>query len=215
MVSLPYHSSTLDYLAKGKVFDVRRTPSAMGLVSEYFRRRKNVCRSLRPTHPVLACGPQAEWLTTGHEDCLYPCGPGTPFDKLLTLNGSVVFLNLPFAFFAFFHNLEHRVAPGLDFPVYHDQIFEVPVVDCTGLRRSVKTHVFSREAIRRRRFDVFEGWLWRAGLIRKFRVGASNLLMTHLTEVVEVVDSRARSGEFFYRLRTESADGVRLASSAR
>src|SRR5438105_8076623 len=37
MVSLPYRTSSLQYLQNLKQFDVRRTPSMMGLVSEYFR----------------------------------------------------------------------------------------------------------------------------------------------------------------------------------
>src|SRR5262245_54655264 len=56
MVSLPYRSSALDYLAQGKVFDVRRTPSAMGLISEFFRRREGVRRSLQSTHTMLELG---------------------------------------------------------------------------------------------------------------------------------------------------------------
>lgn len=48
MVSLPYRSSSLQYLQQGRRFDVRRTPSMMGLVSESFRRRVDVLeRSLR------------------------------------------------------------------------------------------------------------------------------------------------------------------------
>ena len=54
MVSLPYRSSSLQYLSTLKCFDVRKTPSMMGLVSAYFRRRAGVLRSLHPTHPVLA-----------------------------------------------------------------------------------------------------------------------------------------------------------------
>src|SRR2546428_309688 len=40
-------------------FDVRRTPSQMGLVTELFRRRPDVVRSLHPAHSVCAFGPLA------------------------------------------------------------------------------------------------------------------------------------------------------------
>lgn len=44
MVSMPYEDSARQYLSEGKVFDVRRTPSKMGLLSESFRRRQGVLR---------------------------------------------------------------------------------------------------------------------------------------------------------------------------
>ena len=92
MMSMSYLSATSDYLRSIEYFDVRKAVSRMGLVSETFRRRPGVLRSLHPTHPVLACGAKAEWIVSGHENCLYPCGPGSPFEKLLDLKGRCFFL---------------------------------------------------------------------------------------------------------------------------
>jgi aminoglycoside 3-N-acetyltransferase len=119
MVSLPYRSSSQQYLEQLKQFDVRHAPSMMGLVSEYFRRRPEVLRSLHPTHPMLVRGPQAHWYIEGHEACLWPCGPGTPFEKFAQRDGIVV-LNAPFSTFTFFHHLEHLV--------HHDLPFALPDV---------------------------------------------------------------------------------------
>jgi aminoglycoside 3-N-acetyltransferase len=47
-------------------FDVRRTPSEMGLLAELFRRTPGVLRSLHPTCSICALGPLAQELTTGH-----------------------------------------------------------------------------------------------------------------------------------------------------
>ena len=91
MVSLPYRTSSFAYLNKLKVFDVRKTPSMMGLVSEMFRLRPDVLRSLHPTHPVLVWGSRAEAFIEGHPVCRYPAGPGSPFDRLAGANGLVVF----------------------------------------------------------------------------------------------------------------------------
>ncbi len=51
---------------RSRPFDVRRTPSDMGLVAEVFRRTPNVLRSLHPTCSVCALGPLGKELTTGH-----------------------------------------------------------------------------------------------------------------------------------------------------
>src|SRR5438067_4400680 len=60
-------------------FDVRRQPSQMGLLSEMFRRRAGVRRSLHPTHSICALGPLAAELTNSHHLAATTFGEGTPF----------------------------------------------------------------------------------------------------------------------------------------
>ena len=65
MMSMPYQNqSTRDYLAQGKVFNVNRTPSMMGLLSEVFRRGQGVVRSVNAAHPLLAWGHDADRTRT-------------------------------------------------------------------------------------------------------------------------------------------------------
>lgn len=198
MVSLPYRSSSLQYLEKLKQFDVRRTPSMMGMVSEFFRRRPDVLRSLHPTHPILVRGPNADAFVRGHEACLHPCGPDTPFDRLAQADGLVAFLNVPFATFTFFHYLEHRVALQLPFPLYTQHCHEVPVVDREGRPLTVRTHVYAVEAIARRRFEVLEKALRARGAIRRVRVGNTVLEAVRAREAIACVDEMTQRGEFFY-----------------
>lgn len=61
------------------LFDARRQPSQMGLLSELFRRRAGVSRSLHPTHSVSASGPLADELLAGHHTAQTTFGPDTPF----------------------------------------------------------------------------------------------------------------------------------------
>lgn len=198
MVSLPYRSSSLEYLGNLKSFDVRKTPSMMGLISEYFRRRDGVMRSLHPTHPVLAHGPNAEALVTGHEDCLYPCGPGTPFERLADLDGKVIFFNVSFANFTFFHYLEHLVSPEMPFPLYTERPFTVPVVDQRGERRTVTTYAFSPDAIRRRRIEVLEREMRRRGLIGSGRVGNTRFEVVRVRDAIECTRDMLARGHYFY-----------------
>jgi len=200
MVSLPYRTSSLQYLQRLRQFDVRKTPSMMGLVSEYFRRRHDVLRSVHPTHPVLVRGPRASWFVDEHPACLHPCGPGSPFDRLLQADGQVVFFNVPFDTFTFFHYLEHLVSPQLPFALYTAEPFTVPVVDRDGAAATVTTYVFSPEAIARRRFPVLEAALRQRGLIREQRVGNSRLQAIRVRDAVECVMAMSRAGLYFYDL---------------
>ena len=200
MASMPYGTSSLEYLSKLKRFDVRKTPSAMGLVSEFFRRRTEVVRSASPLHPILILGPKAAWFAEGHERCEYSCGAGSVFDKLLRVGGKVAFFNVSFAYFTFFHYLEHRVGPHLNFNIYHDPAFQVDVVDATGSLIKVPVYAFSQEVHRRRRFAALERWLSERKLIHRVRIGASYVLLVDLKQVVEVVDEMTAHGDFFYDL---------------
>lgn len=200
MVSLPYRSSSIEYLQQGRQFDVRRTPSMMGLVSEYFRRRPEVLRSLHPTHPILARGPEAQQLIAGHENCLFPCGPGTPFDRLAERDGIVAFFNVPFVNFTFFHFLEHHVSGELPFRLYTDEPWVVPVIDRNGETVNVKTYVFAPTAIRRRRFEVLEQALRDRGLIAQWRIGNTRMEAVRVREVIRCVDEMRRAGQYFYDL---------------
>jgi len=200
MVSLPYRNAALDWLQSGRRFDVRKTPSMMGLVSESFRRRPGVQRSLHPTHPILIHGPQAERFIAAHPDCPYPCGPGTPFDELARANGRVVFLNVPLDMFTFFHYLEHMVSPTLPFPLYTDTPFDAPVIDATGQARTVRTYAFAREAIQRRRPERLYEALRAGGLVAAQRVGATRLLAVRVQDAIACTRSLQAQGKLFYDL---------------
>jgi aminoglycoside 3-N-acetyltransferase len=201
MVSLPYSSYTFEYLANLKCFDVRRTPSRMGLISEDFRRRKDVLRSLHPTHPILAHGPRARWIVEGHEACVYPCGFGSPFEKLSHLKGKVLFFNTSFYVFTFYHYLEELVKDRVGFPLYGERCYEVPVIDQEGTHRIVQTYVYSEEAIRRRRPQILKRELQKRGFIHRVKLGNSRLVLVSTAESISCVQEMAKQGIYFYASR--------------
>jgi aminoglycoside 3-N-acetyltransferase len=203
MVSMPYQSSTYDYVQQGRSFDVRKSVSRMGIVSEVFRRRSNVLRSLHPTHPVLACGPKAAWLLADHDKCLHPCGVGTPFDKVAQLDGKVLFFNVSFRNFTFHHYLEERVYERIGFPLFRPQLFELPVIDVFGKRRIVSTYVYSREATQKRRPEIVQKELRRQGLFKEKRVGNSHLQLVKPQDAIRCVDNLTDAGVLFQEWRSQ------------
>lgn len=106
------------------LFDVRRTPSQMGIVTELFRRGKGVRQSLHPTHRVAALGPLAADLTAGHEKAASTFGAGTPFDFMAAHETVVLGLGKPFEVLTQIHHAEALL--GNRFPVPSDEI-SVPV----------------------------------------------------------------------------------------
>ena len=90
----------------GVPFDLDRTPSAVGLVSERFRLRPGVLRSRHPVHSVAALGRHAAEVVHGHEDCATGCGAGTPYDALIRLGGKVLLLGVDLDRNTLMHTLE-------------------------------------------------------------------------------------------------------------
>jgi aminoglycoside 3-N-acetyltransferase len=198
MVSMAYLSSAYEYLKEGKPFDVRKTPSYMGMVSESFRRHPGVRRSLNPVHPVLAFGPEAAWLVEGHESCQYPCGHGSPFEKLAELHSKFLFYDASLHTLTFFHYLEHLVQDRLDFPIYHHELLQTQVIDAEGQARALQTYVYAPAAIARRNPDKMHEFLERKGQIPSVRVGNSRLQLMHADDLVQVVADMAAQGVVFY-----------------
>jgi aminoglycoside 3-N-acetyltransferase len=77
-----------------EVFDVNESPSQMGEISEIFRKRPGIVRSVHPTHPVAAFGPRAVDLIRDHALAPTACGQGTPFSKLADWGGKVLLMGV-------------------------------------------------------------------------------------------------------------------------
>ena len=196
MVSIPFRDTAYDYLLQGKPFNVRKTMSMMGLVTEMFRRRKGTLRSLHPTHPVLAIGKEADWLVEGHENCLFPCGVGTPFDKFLQRNGKILFFDVGFGAITFFHYVEDVVKDALPFPAYEEKLFAATVIDQDGNSRTVNTYAFSTDV--KRDTDRLLERMDRQGMILRRRVGNSNLILVSASDVLSVMQSMVNAGDYPY-----------------
>ncbi|HSW55023.1 MAG TPA: AAC(3) family N-acetyltransferase [Ignavibacteriaceae bacterium] len=73
-----------EYYESGKhTFNVRKTASQIGLLTELFRITKGVKRSIHPTHSVCALGPLAEELTKQHHLSSTTLGVETPFGEMI------------------------------------------------------------------------------------------------------------------------------------
>ena len=100
---------------KNPRFDLRRTPSQMGLATEIFRRTKGVRQSRHPVYRVAALGPLAKALTTGHETAEGDCGRGSPFDVMTAHDTLILGIGKSFEILTHIHHVEDLM--GEDFPV--------------------------------------------------------------------------------------------------
>lgn len=100
--------SSLDESAP--VFDANKAPSDCGALTELFRTRPGVRRSMHPLSSACAYGARAEYYTENHADT--PCGMKSPYGKLVSENAWILFIGAGFGSNTVFHVAEELAAPA-------------------------------------------------------------------------------------------------------
>jgi len=144
--------SSYEYLLQGKIFDVRRTPSYAGLLTEFARKQPDAVRSLHPTKSVCAIGPLARELTSTHQDSRYPYDACSPFYKLTEHHGKIVGLGVWTSRLSFAYCVDDAMKDEFPARVYHDRVFAVPCLDYEGKTQIVETYGHDMRVI-----DAHEG----------------------------------------------------------
>ena len=115
-------------------FDVRTTPSEMGLVAEVFRRTPNVLRSLHPTCSVCALGPLAKELTAGHHLSRTGMSPDSPFGVMTRRPTAILGVGVEyFRCLTHVHTAAHKMDD--EYPIkFENRTTQVALVDYDGSR---------------------------------------------------------------------------------
>jgi aminoglycoside 3-N-acetyltransferase len=99
---------------KQPVYHSDHTPSSVGYLSNVFRKRDNVIRSLHPVHSIAAFGPKAEFYTEGHLQANTPWSPDNTYGKIMRNNACILFLGVNYECNTCMHALEIEArVPGL------------------------------------------------------------------------------------------------------
>lgn len=105
LLVLPQHTfKTID--ANNPKFYVAETQPHIGILPELFFYRKEVKRSLHPTHSVGAIGADAEEFVAGHEHCETPAPKGSPYWKLLERKAKILLVGVDLIRNTYIHGIE-------------------------------------------------------------------------------------------------------------
>ena len=132
--------SSYEWLKQGNVFDVRRTPSYTGILTEFARRQRKAIRSLHPTKSVCAIGPAAKDLTATHHLSPYPYDTNSPYYKLIAGDGRIIGLGASTNYISFGYCIDDAFKEKFPVRVYHPEIFAVPCINYEGQQVIVKTY---------------------------------------------------------------------------
>ncbi len=117
------------FLKQGQIFNVRKTPSYMGLLSEFARRHSQTIRSFHPTKSVAAIGRYAKEITSEHHKSPYPYDITSPYYKMTEYNAKVIGLGVDTTFLSCVHCADDYLKD--DFPVnpYHKTLFKAKCIN--------------------------------------------------------------------------------------
>ncbi|HXF96801.1 MAG TPA: AAC(3) family N-acetyltransferase [Gemmatimonadales bacterium] len=204
MPTIPFRGTAVEYALSDPLFDVRRTASGMGLITEVFRRWPGAVRSRHPTHSVAAWGRDAEALIAGHELAGTPCGRLTPYGRLLEYGGKILLMGVPPSTMTFCYFVAEELEPQLPVPVLTEESYPLRWTNGDGTVHVATLRLFSRSLDHDLTPLVRE--LRRRGHWRGRRVGRLSLALLRAREVYDAARALARRGMF---VRARRGDGAR------
>jgi aminoglycoside 3-N-acetyltransferase len=198
MPTLPFSCSAVELAKSGKVFDVKRTPSQTGILSELFRRSPGVMRSVHPTHAVAGWGAKAEALLRDHARAATPCGKDSPYARAAAAGGKILFLGTDITVMTYFHCLEEELEPSMPKSPFTRETFTLKSKDERGQIVETVTRLFDQDLSRRRNMVPLQDALTRDGAWRTARAGTLRAASVAMADVRRVCGEMAKQGRFFY-----------------
>ena len=192
---LPYN-----WVIRSPVFDVRQTPSDVGVVPEVFRLQSSTIRSLHPTHSVCAKGRAASALIDGHRKAIRPFGVGTPFMRMAQFKGKGLLLGAQLRNFTTLRIIEDYMGDDYPIGVYCSEPYSIEVIDYSGTRATVQTLVPDPKWSRRRDGNLLLPGLKRLGDIREGSVGNAPTLLIDCSNLLTHLQELTLQGVLAYRL---------------
>lgn len=136
LLVLPAHTWA-NVTPENPVMDVLHTPSCVGALTEVFRGRPGVRRSLHPTHSLAVLGADAEAFIAGEENIQSPCGQGGAYHKLWQRQAQILLIGVNFTRNTFIHGIEEwDGAEGTIMP----QLTDMYVINGPGQRLHTPQH---------------------------------------------------------------------------
>lgn len=197
----PFTGSSVDYALSADVFDVRKTPSEMGLISELFRRGRDVVRSVHPTHPVAVWGSDVEDLIRGHHLSSTPCGDGTPYLRFGDLDGKILLLGTGIDVLTYYHGLEEDLERLMPWSPFTEEVFELTSRTRDGELVQTRNRLFEPDLSGRRDMRLVIPYFKARGVWREARLGSLHAIIMTARDLKSIVYAMAEAGEYCYHAR--------------
>jgi aminoglycoside 3-N-acetyltransferase len=121
-----------EFLKRGEIFNVSKSPSYTGIITEFARKQKEAKRSLHPTKSVCAIGAFAHELVSTHQDSPYPYDATSPYFKIIDYDGKIIGLGCSTDYLSFVHCAEDVLKKQFPVEVYVPELYESSCINEQG-----------------------------------------------------------------------------------
>jgi aminoglycoside N3'-acetyltransferase len=144
MPSFPYPNEVGRPKADAK-FDVRRTASQMGLLTEMFRRLPDTRRTEHFWVPLCVWGRHSDFLLEGQDAVLNPFGVGSACRRLVDIDTRMLGLGVSTNYNILAHVADAVLHEGYPFKIFTDEIFEAPITGWNGEPKRIRSVLVTQE----------------------------------------------------------------------
>lgn len=175
--ALPYRGSFMDYLKqnKGKLFDVRTAPIAMGAINQQLASVNGAKRSVHPTHSVVAIGKNADYYVSGHHLDSTPFGENSPYWKLIKNNGKVILFGATLNNLTCVCAIEDMLGDVYTRNIYAKQRFKVNCINEIGDIIEVTTVCHAPQKAIKRSLTFIHDELIRQNIMKVYPLGEAEV----------------------------------------
>jgi len=186
-----------DWMLMDKDFNIKKTPSGMGIFSEMVRRDKNALRSLHPTKSVATIGKIAHSILDEHHLDIYQFGKKSPFYKLLNYDVKIIGLGVSMPL-SMVHAVEDVYHDEYPVKVNEQELFQKNCIDANKNTVSVKTLVHNLKVIVRGNSKKFVQKYMNKKDYVIYRYYLTPFYMVKGKQFFEELESQMRQGNTIY-----------------
>ena len=186
-----------DYLNKGLVFDMRRSPSVLGLLSELARRHPDAIRSIHPINSIVAIGKHAREIVGEHGNSIYPSDETSPCYKIMKYDGIITGIGVDTNFLSFVHCPEDVMKKQFPIKTRLDQVFEAKVKLKDGSLKIIKT-LAAHPQIKNNDITGFMNKYVKKSVCKNFTIKGNRFFVAHSKELFDSIVDLSKENKTIY-----------------
>lgn len=172
---------TFNYdFCNGKQYDIKKTPSKMGIISELIRIDSNSKRTIDPVFSFSVVGKYRDYLA--NLKSVHSFGPNSIFAKLRELNAKIMIIGLAYnESMTFFHHIEE--IEGCDYRYFKE--FKGTVTNYNNVKQDSKIILFVRDIERgvENAVDKMGLIMEKEGIVKNRTIGKSEIKIMNVNDV--------------------------------
>lgn len=179
-----------------KIFDVNKTPSEMGVLTEFIRRQPEAIRSFHPFNSHAAIGKHAEYICNNVSR--HSFGSETPKDRMLNLDTQYISIGLHPRYTC---SVVHQAEMVMGVPYRYVKEFIHPVVRSGKVRKEpFYTHVWYRNIGIKRNVNKknFKRFIESGFEIQEAEVGRGKIYLYSMVDFYNVLISSLKDDIYFF-----------------